>query len=254
MNAFSQLLGSSLGKKYLMAISGFILAGFVFGHMAGNLQFFLAPEWINTYAYHLQHMPYGLLWVVRSVLLGAVIVHGWTAITLYRLNRLARPVTYAKDATVQASQASRTMIMSGLVIMAFIVFHILHYTVKNVYDYSDLHFMLDGKEVHNVYAMMYLGFAQWYVSLFYIIAVFLLCSHLSHGISSMFQSLGLRNEVWRYRLDFIAKAYGIIVFIGFAVIPVAVLLDVFGIISIFDTSTFQTQLDLVTKSCCPFAS
>ncbi len=227
MNGFSRLISSSIGKKYLMAISGVILTGFVLGHMLGNLQFFLAPHWINEYAHHLQNMPYGLLWVVRLVMLTAVVVHIWTGITLAAQNAAARP-GYAVNATRHASIASRTMIWTGLIIAAFIVFHILHYTVKNVYDYSALTTDLEGYGTSpDVHTMMYLGFSKWYVSLFYIVATGLLMVHLSHGVSSMFQSIGLRNETWRYILNKIGIVYGVAVFAGFAAIPVYVLLSVY---------------------------
>lgn len=227
MNGFSRLFCSSIGKKYLMAISGVILTGFVLGHMLGNLQFFLAPHWINEYAHHLQNMPYGLLWVVRTVMITAVITHIWTGITLAAQNRAARP-GYAVEATVQASKASRTMIWTGLIIAAFIVFHIMHYTVKNVYDYSSLTTELGEYGTSpDVHTMMYLGFSHWYVSLFYVVATGLLMLHLSHGVSSMFQSIGMRNETWRTRLGYLACAYGWAVFLGFAAIPVYVLLTLY---------------------------
>ncbi|MBN2069073.1 MAG: succinate dehydrogenase cytochrome b subunit [Opitutales bacterium] len=243
MKSIVRLVTSSVGKKYLMALSGFILSGFVLGHMCGNLQVFLPPHWINSYAHHLQSMPYGLLWVVRAVMLSAVAIHAATAIVLFKENKAARPEAYRKDATVRASKASRTMIVSGLIILFFIIFHIFHYTVKNMYGLDQLmindlgHGPLEHP-VPNVYAVMYMGFSVWYVALFYIVAVFMLCQHLSHGVASIFQSLGLRNEIWRYRLEKLALAYGWIVFLGFASIPVAVLLDFYLGVPIFDKSTF----------------
>lgn len=251
MNPICRLLNSSLGKKYLMALTGLVLAGFVLGHMVGNLQFFLAPEWINAYAHKLQTLPYGLLWVVRLVLLASVVVHIVVAIRLALENRQARPSGYLAEGTIQASYASRTMVWSGLIIAAFIVFHLLHYTTRSLFDYSQLAFALRGVEepVLNVYAMMYLGFAKWYVSAFYILAVGLLALHLSHGVSSLFQSLGLRNHTWRKILDRVALVYGWVVFAGFAVIPVAVMADYAGLIDYFDKSSFTLALEQVRASC-----
>lgn len=255
MNGFSRLFRSSLGKKYLMALSGIILTGFVLGHMIGNLQFFLPPDWINTYAYHLQNMPYGSLWLVRLILLASIVIHVWTGIVLAKQNRAARP-GYALENTREATLASRTMIWTGLIILAFIIFHILHYTTKNVYDYNSLHnYRLDGirEPVLDVHTMMYLGFSKWYVSLFYIIATGLLMMHLTHGVSSMFQSLGLRNEVWRPRLRALALAYGWIVFLGFASIPLYVLLhyyagfDPFGITTPAIQSYVEGSFPVVTR-------
>ncbi|MBN1402972.1 MAG: succinate dehydrogenase cytochrome b subunit [Opitutales bacterium] len=225
MNGITRLLTSSVGKKFLMAITGAILSLFVLGHMCGNLQFFLDAKWLNSYAHHLQHLPYGLLWVVRLVMLTAVVVHVVAGIKLTTHNMKARP-GYEVDATIQASIGSRTMIWTGLVLFMFIVFHIMHYTVKNVQDFSALTYNLEGYGiVPDVQAIMYEGFSIWYYSLFYIVAVGLLLFHLSHGVASVFQTVGMRNEVWRKRLECIAWVYAAAVFCGFASIPVCVLLD-----------------------------
>lgn len=238
MSVAGKLFSSSLGKKYLMAVSGLVWVGFVFGHMAGNLQVFLPPAYINAYAHKLQSLG-PALWGIRAFLLLALVVHVWMAIKLTAENRAARPSGYKAEDTVQASLASRTMIYSGLVILAFFIFHILHYTVRNIYDYNAIlghSFTLEGvaHPVMDVYAMMYLGFSHWYVSLFYLVAVGLLLMHLTHGVSSMFQSIGLRNEYWRGVLGKVAVAYGWLVFLGFAAIPVAVMADYYGGVQIFD--------------------
>ncbi len=214
----------SLVKKYLVAITGLVLVAFVLGHMLGNLQIFLPPEMINLYAHKLQSMPLPALWGFRVVMLITAVVHVVLTIQLTRQNRAARQGGYAVNASREASFASRTMIYSGLVLAAFIVFHILHYTTKSVEPgYNSLKFMLDGHEVTDVYAMMIWGFSNVPVSLFYIVSTGLLCLHISHGASSMFQSVGLRNEKWRKILNTAALAYGWAVFLGFAAIPAAVL-------------------------------
>jgi len=234
---------SSLGKKFIMALTGLILVGFVVGHMLGNLQMFLHPDWINEYAYKLKTLPYGLLWIVRIVLLTAVLLHIVTAVLLVIENRRARPAGYVAKDKLQATFASKTMKYTGLVLLAFIIFHILHFTVQATHpEFKELHTQLEGvgtmhhvydklaaigkTEVHDVYSMVVLGFSAqyWYISLFYIISMVLLCLHLRHGVSSMFQSLGLRNSVWRVRLDRVALIVAIVVFVGFASIPTAALL------------------------------
>jgi succinate dehydrogenase / fumarate reductase cytochrome b subunit len=236
---------SSLGKKYIMALSGLVLVGFVCGHMLGNLQMFLHPDWINEYAYKLQHLPYGLLWVVRLVLLVCVVAHVWTAVLLVLENHRARPQKYAVRATMQASFASRTMRYSGVILLAFIVFHVMHFTVQNIHpEFRELETTLAGvgtlhhlapklaatgvTHVHDVYTMVRMGFSTDYwhgaVPVFYIFAMGLLCLHLMHGISSMFQSLGLRDAVWKRRLDKAALVIALVVFVGFAAIPLAGLL------------------------------
>lgn len=214
----------SLVKKYLMAASGLVLVLFVLGHMLGNLQIFIGPEAINVYAYKLQTLPPPVLWGIRLFLLGCVVVHVWMAILLTIENRQARPDRYHNQRMRAASYSARVMPMTGLIILAFIIFHLLHFTVQSIYpEYKDLYWDWNGTMIHDVSAMMIVGFSVWWVSLFYIIATGLLCSHLSHGVSSMFQSVGIRNEKWRYRLDRVAVVYGWVVFLGFAAIPVAVL-------------------------------
>lgn len=234
----------SLIKKYLMALTGLALVLFVVGHMLGNLQVYLEPYYINAYALKLKELGPGL-WLIRLALLAIVAVHVWTAISLTRENRAARPETYKAEATVQATYASRTMPMSGLIILAFIIFHIAHYTTRSVpgHDYDESIVMSDGtvyeayipllhkgeeakattEIVHDVHTMMVAGFSYGWISIFYIIAMALLCLHLTHGISSMFQSLGLRNKTWRKRLDPLAKLIGILLFVGFSSIPVAIM-------------------------------
>ncbi|MCC5840569.1 MAG: succinate dehydrogenase cytochrome b subunit [Opitutales bacterium] len=233
---------TSLGKKYIMAVTGLILVGFVIGHMLGNLQMFLHPDWMNAYAYKLQNLPYGLLWIVRLGLLAAVVAHIVTAVLLVLENKRARPQGYSVNATLQASFASKTMRYTGLILIAFIVFHILHFTVRATHaDVTAAYYALTpiagvatmhgsadmaGKLVPDVFSMVAVGFSAqfWYVSVFYIIAMALLFLHLSHGISSMFQSLGLRNKTWRLRLDRAALIIAIALFIGFASIPAVSLL------------------------------
>jgi succinate dehydrogenase / fumarate reductase, cytochrome b subunit len=224
MNGITRFITSSVGRKYLMAVTGTILALFVLGHMCGNLQYFLPAHWINSYAHHLQTLPYGLLWVERIVMFTVVVVHIIVGVSLTLHNMQARP-GYEVNGTIQASIGSRTMIWTGLFLLAFAAFHIFHYTVKNVQDFSAIpEFDLDGTLVPNVQAIMHAGFSVASYALFYIAAVFMLMFHLSHGVSSVFQTVGLRNEVWRYRLNCIAWCYALAVFCGFASIPLSVLL------------------------------
>ena len=213
----------SLVKKYLMAATGLVLALFVLGHMLGNLQIFAAaPGPINHYANFLQSLG-EILWAVRLFLLACVVVHVWMAILLTLENRRARPVGYQQDATVQASYASRTMIWSGLIVLAFIVFHLAHYTLQVVHPiFQSLEYADNGRRMHDVFAMVLVGFSYPAVAGFYVLAIGLLCVHLSHGVRSMFQSLGVRNEKWRYRLNGIARAYALIIFLGFVAVPLAV--------------------------------
>ena len=243
MHIKGSFISSTIGRKILMALTGLVLVLFVLGHMLGNLQIFLGPDAINAYAYKLHEvLPPSALWAVRVFLLVCIAVHIWMAVLLTIENRRARPHAYLKQRPVQATYASRTMRMSGVILLAFIIFHISHYTVRavpgmlydepNVLDSTEVPLVKNGLAVvkegetvptFNVYDMMVDGFEVWWVSAFYIIATGLLCLHLTHGVSSMFQTVGLRNQLWRQRLDRAALLYGWGVFLGFAIIPAAVL-------------------------------
>lgn len=225
MDLVKRLWYSSLGKKYLMALSGCVLFLFVAGHMAGNLQFFLGREAINRYAHLLQTTP-ELLWPVRIVLVAMALTHLVTAIRLWKENRAARPMGYSITEPLESSYASRTMVMSGLIVAAFIVYHLLHFTAQTTainLTQMDFRTLMDGHR-HDVFGMITAGFHQPLVSCFYLVGVGLLCLHLRHGLQAWFQTLGLRNEAWRGTIDRLALAACAILFLGYASIPVAVLL------------------------------
>ncbi len=224
MNAILRLYRSSLGKKYVMAITGLALFGFVIGHLAGNLQVFLGKEYINQYAQLLHSKP-ALIWTARIGLLVVVGLHIWSAIGLSRINKKARPFDYDDGKPYKASYASRTMLMSGLIITAFVIFHLLHYTTQSIdTSFRDLEETLaDGTTRHDVYAMLVHGFSHIGVSIWYIFSMGLLCLHLSHGISSMFQSLGLKSAASEVLINRIAYTLSGLIFLGYVSIPLAVL-------------------------------
>lgn len=212
-----------------MAGTGALLFCFLIGHLIGNLQVFGPPELINNYAYFLKSKP-GLVWGARLGLLALVGLHIASAISLSAQNKAARPVPYAGGkAPYAAALNSRTMLLSGLTILAFVIYHLLHFTaltpgINGVGDFRGLETVLpSGIKSHDVYAMMIIGFGVWWVSLFYLIAQALLFMHLSHGLSSMFQSLGLRNHVWWPRITLFAKVASVALFVGYASIPVSIL-------------------------------
>lgn len=208
-----------------MAVTGFILVLFVVGHMAGNLQIFVGEDAINRYGEFLQSNV-ELLWPVRIFLLCTLVLHVWSAAALSVENSRARPVAYAEYKPVGSTYASRTMLMSGLIVFAFVIYHILHYTVQVQYlnvTQQDFTTFVDPKKRHDIYKMMVVGFSNPWVSGFYILGVGLLCLHLSHGVSSMFHSIGWRTEVYRRFLEKAACIIGLVLFIGYISIPVAVL-------------------------------
>ena len=213
---------SSVGKKMIVAITGVILILFVIGHLLGNLQIFLGPEWINGYSQHLRDLG-PLLWFVRIILLVTVIVHIYVTIRLAVDNRRARPEAYVEKENVKATFASRHMVMSGLIVLAFIVYHLAHFSAR-ITDRRFALLKMDPLGHYDVYSMMVYGFQNLYVSAFYVLGLFLLALHLSHGSSSFFQSLGINNQKLTPRLAIGGRIFAWLLFIGYTSIPLAILL------------------------------
>lgn len=206
----------------IVAVTGVVLILFVIGHLLGNLQIFLGPAWINGYAEHLRDLgPF--LWIIRAFLLIVVLAHIYYTIRLAIENRRARPQNYRRKDVVKASFASRHMVMSGIILLAFIVFHLLQFSFRTT-DPRFATLPVDPLGHYDVYSMMVLGFSSPLVSGFYILAMFLLCLHLSHGSSSFFQSLGLNNKNLTPRLATGGRIFAWLLFVGYSSIPAAVLL------------------------------
>ena len=220
MNLLRRAYRSSLGKKYLMAISGLLLFLFVIVHMLGNLQVYLGPEVMNGYAHLLKSRP-ALLWTARTGLSLIAVVHITTALQLAAENRASRPVRYTYGKPTRASFASRTIVISGLILFAFIVYHLLQFTL-GVTNPEFLAFR-DADGNHDVYRMTVIGFQDPLVSVFYIFSMALLLLHLSHGVGSMFQSLGLRNTRNVNAILKIARISAVLIFIGNCSIPISIL-------------------------------
>lgn len=223
--SFFSFLGSSIGKKILVALTGMVLVGFVLGHMVGNLLVYAGPDAINAYAQMLHHALHGAgIWIARLGLLVCVAVHVVLTVQLTKANRAARKQRYGYEATIQASKSSRIMILSGLTLLAFIIYHLLHFTIRAGNDYNTYTTSLNGETVHDVYRMLVVGFSWWPASLFYIIAMCLLWSHLSHGVSSMFQTLGISNERTLPVYKVVAQVFATLILIGNCSIPISIML------------------------------
>ncbi len=239
MNLVGHFFRSSLGKKYVMAVTGVVLIAFVTGHLVGNLQVFSPPDHLNGYAHFLQSLG-PALWAVRLVLLVSVVLHLVVATQLTLENHRARPEKYDVRHTIQATLASRTMRWTGVVVAAFVLYHLAQFTAGwaqagefkgRLPDYTmaaDFHLLgfpvvAAGRPVADVYSMVFLGFAHPLVSLFYIVAVGLLSVHLAHGADSMFQSLGWRSERWGGALRKVVVLYCLLYFLGNLAIPGAIL-------------------------------
>jgi succinate dehydrogenase / fumarate reductase cytochrome b subunit len=226
VNPLLRFCSSSIGRKWIVALTGLVLFGFVIGHLIGNLQVFLgSSEPINRYGAFLQGLG-ELLWAIRGGLLLMLVLHIVFTIKLRAENRAARPVGYAVTERRATSPAARWMLYSGLMVLCFIVYHLLHYTVQVPavnglgQNFETLH---DAQGRHDVYRMMILGFSNPAASAFYLVGVALLSLHLNHGIMSMFQTLGLNSGKVRPLWEKGGPALAWLIFLGYASIPVAVL-------------------------------
>ncbi|HPH64894.1 MAG TPA: succinate dehydrogenase cytochrome b subunit [Kofleriaceae bacterium] len=209
---------SSIGAKQVMAVTGLGMVLFALIHMTGHLQMFGGRDMYNGYAHFLQHLE--VKWVARLGLIAIVVIHIFTAISLVMKNRAARPVAYAMYKPVASTPMSRYMAMTGLVILAFIIYHLLHFTIGTVQP--QYFHMLDDKGRYDAYSMFVRGFQNVGIFASYAVAVFMLCMHLGHGASSWIQSLGWRHP--KYGTDKLGPILGIVLFLGYIAPPTAVLI------------------------------
>lgn len=219
MQTGAGFFGSSIGKKIVMAITGVMLVGFVVVHMIGNLQLYLpAHEGVyplDTYGVFLRTLLHGSgIWIARAALLTAAGLHIWAAVGLTLMNRAARPIAYQGQEYVASTFASRWMRISGVVVLVFIIFHLLHLTIGNILPGFE-----HGKVFHNVVS----GFQVPWVAAFYIIAMVAFATHLHHGIWSMLQTLGLSHPRYNGLRNGLATLLTILVIGANISFPLAVL-------------------------------
>ena len=226
--AVVNLYRTSIGKKVIMAITGVIGIGFVILHMYGNLKVFGGPEYFNAYSEGLRGLGapiFGhahLLWILRLILLAAVVLHVWAAWSLYQESRQARTIKYIKHSKVQADWAALYIRVGGTILLIFIIFHLMQFTwgVPGIIpDFSQT----------DVYRNVVVGFQSYgYIpAIFYLVAMVALGFHLYHGTSSLFQTLGL-NDHNNKSLRAFSLFLAVVVAVGFALVPLAI---IFGFIS-----------------------
>jgi succinate dehydrogenase / fumarate reductase cytochrome b subunit len=213
MNRAISLYRSSIGKKYIMAVTGLIGYGFILGHMTGNLLMFQGSEKMNAYAEFLRSLG-GLLWAARLTLLIALVLHVVAAYQLTRMSLQSRPVPYEHWKDVGSNYASRTMRWTGPILLLFIVYHLLDFT----FGKTNPNFVPG-----DVYGNVIASFSIWYISAFYIIAMFALGIHLYHGAWSMFQSLGINNPKYDPLIRRLTILLTFVIIGGFISIPIAVM-------------------------------
>ena len=210
---------SSIGKKTLMALSGVVLLGFVVAHLTGNLLIYAGPAALNAYAKKLRDLG-PLLWIARLSLLITVLIHSWTSIALARDNQRARPIGYRLHRTTQTTFAARAMLFSGLLLLVYIVYHLLHFTFG--LTNPDLSNLTDSLGHHDVYRMVVGSFQSWPIVVAYVLGMAALCWHLSHGIGSLFQTLGLNHDRTLALCRSVGRFVALVLFLGYISIPLAV--------------------------------
>lgn len=214
------LYRSSVGKKIVMALTGILLFGFVLAHMIGNLKMFLGQSHFDAYARFLRtvgepaFMEGQILWIARIALLGSVGVHALAAWQLTRKSWAARAIGYEKNDDLSFSYASRTMRWGGVILAAFVLYHLLHFTTGT---------LLPGFDETSPYRNVIRGFQSWPAALIYVVALVMLCFHLYHGLWSATQTLSVTNpRVLQWRRP-VAAVIAFVICLGFVSVPLAVL-------------------------------
>jgi succinate dehydrogenase / fumarate reductase cytochrome b subunit len=216
-----QFYRSTIGKKIIMAVTGLIGIAFVIGHMAGNLQAFVGRDKLNAYG-ALLHGPLAeLLWLVRLVLIVAVLLHILMAYQLTMRARAARPIEYEQRHPQVSTWASRTMRWGGVLLLVFIVLHILHFTTGQV-DPAGWRGRLDRAGRHDVYGNLVASFRIWWVAAFYVLAMIFLGLHLYHGAWSSVRTLGYAKPSPHPLHRRIALIVAVVVWLGFTIVPLGV--------------------------------
>lgn len=224
MNRLVRLLGSSIGRKIVTAATGVLLVVFLLGHMYGNMKVFQGPEALNAYAAWLQGHP--LLWGLRAGLITLFVTHIYVTLTLARDNRVARPVGYEKYRPRSSSFFSRYMVLTGLVILAFLIYHLLHFTF-GVID-ADHTRLLDAQQRLDVYTSVVQTFRNPWIAGSYVVAMVLLGFHLWHGATSAFQTFGIRHESYETLLRVTAALLVAALVLGNSSIPILIYLGRVG--------------------------
>lgn len=213
-----------------MAVTGLMLVLFLIGHLSGNLLIFMGAEHINEYGHTLRELLHGsAIWLARGGLLVALGLHVWSAILLTRRNRTARPEKYAKADWKTSTMASRSMALSGLLILSYVLYHLAHFTIGSVHtqfyagqtgwEYT----LANGTVVPDIYRMVIASFQEPLISALYVISMVLLGLHLNHAVASAFQTLGVTNRRIAPLVRFLGPILGIGVALGFCSLPLAII-------------------------------
>jgi succinate dehydrogenase / fumarate reductase, cytochrome b subunit len=221
MNWLLRSLRTSIGRKLLVALTGVALLGFVVAHLLGNLQVFAGPEQLNAYAEGLRDLG-PLLWAARLLLIATAVAHVVLTLQIAAENRAARPEGYAATAHVESTASARSMTLTGLMILAFVLYHLAHFTWGLAHpEYGG---RLDAQGRLDVYTMVVASFRQWPIVALYVVAMVLLGLHLRHGVSSIFQTFGWNHPRYNVLLRRAGPVVAGLIVAGNIAIPLACLL------------------------------
>ncbi len=217
------LIKSTVGRKILMAVTGLMLVGFVTVHLLGNLSVFAGPDGINAYAVKL-HSLGALVWVFRLAMLAIFAVHITLGIQLSMENRTATPVNYSIKSRMKTTFSSESMLYTGLILLAFLIYHLFHFTVQITNpEISANTLPLDAMMRPDVYSMVVLSFQKVFISLVYIVGMLALFLHLTHGLSSFVQTFGLNNGPSLEKVTLGGKLVAVGFLVAYVAIPVLIL-------------------------------
>lgn len=220
---FFTYVRSSIGAKQVMALTGLGLVLFAIVHMLGHLGVLISRDTYNNYAATLQGLG-ALKWIARGGLLAIFVLHVAMALRLVALNRAARPVKYAVYRPTRASAAGRSMAWTGVIVLAFIVYHLIHFTFGLVQPEA-FHQLDDAKRI-DAYGMFVYGFQSLPIYVSYLVAIALLSVHLAHGAVSWLQSLGMRHPKYDRVFAVFGPGLTALLFVGYMLPPTAVLLGI----------------------------
>jgi succinate dehydrogenase / fumarate reductase cytochrome b subunit len=221
------LFQTTVMQKAIVAVTGLVMVLFLIGHMSGNLLVYAGPEAINSYAAGLRDIPV-VLWLARITLLVSLVLHVYYTIRLRRNSQQARPTSYHQQQWQASTVAGRTMLLSGLLIVSYVAFHLAHFTWGKIYpQYYAATYFLDGRgPVHDVYSMVVRSLQEWWLAGLYIVAVTVVSIHLVHAIQSALQTLGIYHPHYIRIIRQASIVLAILLWIGYVSIPLAALAHV----------------------------
>lgn len=226
MRSFGELWQSTVITKWVMAITGILIVGFLLAHVSGNLLIFAGPDAMNDYGVWLRELGHGtLLWVLRFGLLAVFILHIWSGIRMARINRAARPVGYKKFESRTSTVVSRTMLLTGLLILLYAVYHLAHFTWGVAH--AQYYYSLDALGRPDVYTMVIQSFQDPLIVVIYVVSMIVVGMHLNHAINSALQTLGINHPKYNTLLINGSRTLSVFIVLAFLSIPLAI---VFGFV------------------------